>query len=115
MDVTLQELLSQTDALLTDYSGIAFEYLLLNHPIGYVLEDVEEYLPGFSVDCPEDFMPGEKIRDMSDLELFLYNVFRGKDVWKEERVALRDKIFPIHPQSCAYQLIEELEKRQNDR
>lgn len=115
MDVTLQELLSQTDALLTDYSGIAFEYLLLNHPIGYVLEDVEEYLPGFAVDCPEDFMPGEKIRDMSDLELFLYNVFRGKDVWKEERVALRDKIFPIHPQSCAYQLIEELEKRQNDR
>lgn len=111
IDATLQELLSQTDALLTDYSGIAFEYLIVNRPIGYILEDVEEYLPGFAMNNPEDFMPGEKIYDMKEMEQFLCSIAEGEDSWRKKREKLRDKLFPIRPKSCAGKLIDELEER----
>ena len=36
--------------MISDYSGAAYEYLQLNRPIGYVLDDVNEYISGFVVE-----------------------------------------------------------------
>lgn len=40
----IQELLMQTDVLITDYSSIAFDYSLLNKPIIFYCYDYDEYL-----------------------------------------------------------------------
>ena len=92
-DIVLQEILGKTDALLTDYSGIMFEYLFLNKPIGYVIDDMEEYHRGFSVENPLDYMQGEKITTIDALCEFLEKVSLGRDEYKERRSALRKKIF----------------------
>lgn len=92
-DIVLQEMLGKTDALLTDYSGIMFEYLFLNKPIGYVIDDMDDYHRGFSVENPLDYMQGEKITTIDALCDFLENVSVGKDIYSEKRIALRKKVF----------------------
>lgn len=89
----LQDILKDSDALITDYSGISFEYMLLDRPIGYVLTDIKEYTRGFSVDNPEEYMPGEKIYTKDQLLSFLGNVANGTDPFANQRRILIKKLF----------------------
>lgn len=91
--LSLQEILGDTAALLTDYSGIAFEYLLLGNPIGYVLSDIGDYRRGFAYDNPEDYMPGMKINTLQELIRFLHELRNGTDRYKSEREKLVQQLF----------------------
>lgn len=86
-NIQLYNLVGECDALLTDYSSIYFDYLLLNRPIGFMIADIDEYKRkrGFIVDNPELFMPGMKIKTLDELYLFLENFVKGKDEYKNER------------------------------
>ena len=77
---------SQSDALITDYSSIYFDYMLTDRPIGFTINDMEEYKRnrGFSLP-PEKFMPGSKIKGYEDLLNFVQDVVDDKDPYKEER------------------------------
>lgn len=85
------DLLKCADALLTDYSTIAFDYMLLDRPIGYTLDDKDEYRLGFSVDCIEELMPGNLIYAMDGLVEFIDDINDGKDVWAKKRQKVKDK------------------------
>lgn len=89
MDV--YRLLEQSDALITDYSSVFYDYLLLNRPIGFTENDVAEYQKnrGFAVD-PEKFRPGQRIRSLKELELFIDNVANGKDDYENDREKIND-------------------------
>lgn len=89
-NVNLYSLLGGTDALISDYSSVIFDYLLIDKPIGFVLDDINEYSLGFSIDNPLDFMPGEKIYTFEDLLTFINHVHDGVDEYKEERKRVRD-------------------------
>ncbi len=96
--ISLQELLKDTDALITDYSGIVFEYMLLDRPIGYVITDIEQYHRGFAVANTEEYMPGYKINNISELKYFLQSV-KGdvdKDIYSSCRNELVNKLFGRH-------------------
>ena len=94
--IILQELLADTAALITDYSGIGFEYLLTGNPIGYVVMDLEEYHRGFAFENPYDYMPGEKIRTTEQLLDFL-DIVASLDVsldrYRDEREKLKARLF----------------------
>lgn len=79
------KLLTQIDALVTDYSSIVFDYMLLDRPIAWVLEDMEHYKIPFLMNNPLDFMPGEKIYYLQDLLTFLEHVKNGEDLYQKER------------------------------
>ena len=79
------KLLTQMDAMITDYSSIVFDYMLLDRPIAWVLEDIEHYRVPFLMENPLDFMPGHKIYKFQDLLTFIQHVKDGKDPYKEER------------------------------
>lgn len=85
--IKLYEFLGGTDALLTDFSSVFFDYLLINKPIGFVTAELEEYSKGrgFVVDNPKTLLPGEMIKSLRDLEHFIYNVNNGVDNYQEER------------------------------
>lgn len=89
----LQEVLGETAALITDYSGIAFEYMLLKRPICYVITDMKEYFRGFAVDHPFDYMPGVKVQTLSELLNFLESVRLGMDEYQKERNNLIKQLF----------------------
>lgn len=42
-NIQLYELLAKTDALISDYSSVYYDYLLLERPIALAMEDLEEY------------------------------------------------------------------------
>ncbi len=89
-DINLYKLLGETDALLTDYSSVSFDYLLLNKPIGYILDDMKEYKIGFSIRDIFRFMPGPKIMTFEELQGFFNDVADGKDNYINERNELRN-------------------------
>lgn len=86
-DVQLYELLGNCDALLTDYSSVFFDFLILDKPIGFVLEDISEYRDkrGFVVDNPLEIMPGAKIYTYECLIKFIQNLIDDNDQFANHR------------------------------
>lgn len=89
----LHQVLARTDALITDYSGIAFEFMLLDRPIGYVVNDMQEYIRGFAVENPLDYMPGTKIYNLNEMYIYIKDVAESIDRYKKERDELVKKLF----------------------
>ncbi len=79
--IQTNELLAQTDAMITDYSGIYYDYLLLNRPIAITLDDYKEYKQktGFVFDDLFDVIKGDYVRDYNDLVSFIDKVVAGND------------------------------------
>lgn len=92
--VSLYQLLSSSDALITDYSSVLYDYTLCNRPIGVVWEDVEEYKkkPGFAVDINYYFKGTEKIYNSNDLVDFIEDVANNKDNLYSERNLIKDVV-----------------------
>lgn len=83
----IYSLISNADALITDYSSIYFDYLLLDRPVAFTLDDIEKYKQnrGFVMDNPLDFMPGEKIFTKEEFYKFIDDIANGVDNYKKER------------------------------
>lgn len=92
--IPLYQLVRQADVLLTDYSSVFFDYLLLDRPEGFILEDLQNYgdRRGFVVEEPLAYMPGEKIYTREQLYQFLEKCLKGEDSWKEERRRVNDLV-----------------------
>lgn len=63
--VSLYQLIGETDALISDYSSVAVDYLLLEKPIAFLLTDETEYKNdrGFVFEPIEDYLPGAILKD----------------------------------------------------
>ena len=83
----LYEMIAQSDALLTDYSSVAADYLLLDKPIGFILSDMEKYKKdrGFVMEDPTTVMPGHHIYSIEDLQGFINDLCEGIDKYQSER------------------------------
>ena len=92
--LTSYEVLASSDALLTDYSSVYFDYTLADKPIGVVWEDIEKYreYPGFAVNLSYYLQGAEKIFTIEDLCSFVDNVAKGSDVFQMERREIRDVV-----------------------
>jgi CDP-glycerol glycerophosphotransferase (TagB/SpsB family) len=82
----MMDLIKSFDALITDYSSIYHEYLLLNRPIALTIDDYEEYSAGtgFSIDYFE-WIKGVYLTDVSNLMRFVDEVSENIDSAKNER------------------------------
>ena len=83
----LYRLCSQADAMITDYSSIYFDYLLLNRPIGFTEDDIDTYADnrGFSVKNQDECKPGFRIKTKQDFYQFVNDVVTEKDDFASER------------------------------
>lgn len=83
----LYEILSTADALITDYSSVYFDYMMLDRPIGFMVGDMAAYEGerGFVFEKPVEYMPGMQIRDYEELACFIKEVAEGKDTYKLQR------------------------------
>ncbi|MEN6292486.1 MAG: CDP-glycerol glycerophosphotransferase family protein [Methanobacterium sp.] len=84
---TLYNLLGESDALITDYSSVYIDYLLLDKPIGFMYDDLEEYRKarGFIFEPITDYMPGMKMSNLDQLIIFINNICVGIDNYKNDR------------------------------
>jgi len=107
-DIQVNELVECADVLLTDYSSVYYEYLLLDRPIGFLIGDINEYSRGFMIDDPLSMMPGKKIRTLTELTSFLSECAEGKDDFAEDRRLLRDKMYTYQDGNNCDRLIKYL-------
>lgn len=90
-DVPMYKLLALTDALISDYSSVAVDYLIVDRPIAFALEDFEAYHAsrGFVFEDPRIYMPGHHLYSFEDFVRFLDDVSTGKDLYGAEREKIR--------------------------
>lgn len=90
-NMSLYSLLKYTDALITDFSSIYFDYLYFDRPIAFACPDADEYKEnrGFVVDDIAGLMPGYHINSSSEFLEFLQSVSDGQDVYEKQRAECR--------------------------
>lgn len=105
-NMQLYEFVAESDALITDYSSMSIDYLLLDRPIGFILSDYAEYKAsrGFSVDDPREYMPGAHIYTFEDLLMFIDSVKNDEDNFTEQRESIK-KIMHINTDGTACEKI----------
>ena len=91
-DIPMYKFIGLTDALISDYSSVAVDYLIVNRPMAFTLDDFEEYRShrGFVFDDPRVYMPGHHLYSLQDLKGFLSDVAVGKDDYQSKREQMYD-------------------------
>src|SRR3989344_1342292 len=111
-DSDADPLLPLTDILVTEYSGIYFEFLLLDRPVvffafdyeKYVSQDRELYFPYGEV------TPGPKAKNLRELMGHLAEVSAGRDDYGEQRKKVRDLAYTWHDGNSAQRVCEFLKQ-----
>ena len=92
--VQLYQMIAKSSALITDYSSVYYDYLLLDKPIATTLDDVETWKSarGFAFDLESMYAStNESLYTLDDLYSFIDDVLvEGKDTRGEERRKIRD-------------------------
>lgn len=85
--ISSYEFLSATDALLTDYSSVYYDYLFADKPIGLVWDDLEIFKKELGVVDGFDQLTagGEKIYTFDELKQFILRVSNNTDLLREKR------------------------------
>ena len=90
----INQILNKADALISDYSSVAVDYLLLDRPIGFAVDDLDRYSKarGFIFDDVEEWLPGAILKNEEDIVEFIKDVACNKDVESVRRNKLK-KLF----------------------
>jgi CDP-ribitol ribitolphosphotransferase len=85
--VDLYEILGACDLLITDYSSVYFDFLLLNRPIIFTPTDLEAYRStrGLLLHPYEFWTPGPKTFNQDDLQQAIFQSFDNPMTYDSER------------------------------
>ena len=88
--IDIQELLMISSFLITDYSGVYFDYLHLDKPIIHFAYDYEEYKAEFGLyhEFPE-YAAGPVVYDFDALLTEIAEVVKGKDSYHDQRLKVK--------------------------
>ncbi len=116
-NVQLYQFIGSTDALITDYSSIYYDYLLTGNPIGLTVDDFDTYSKdtGFVYENVFDYIIGQHILNVDDFITFIKNIAEEKDVLKEQREQITHKFHKYTDGNSTERvynvIIDELQKR----
>lgn len=110
-DIPINRLLGQADALISDYSSAAVDFMLLDRPIAFMLEDVEEYEKsrGFVFDNIREWLPGAEIFAFEDVCDFVRQVAAGQDLTAQKRRLLKEKMHCFGDDQSCRRILEALQ------
>lgn len=104
--------LGLSDALITDYSSVYFDYLLTDKPEIFFSYDLSEYLEKsremyFDFD---EFTPGPKCMNQDELEVCMKSAFESSSKYSEKRAEIREKAFVNQGNCASEELITKVRK-----
>jgi CDP-glycerol glycerophosphotransferase (TagB/SpsB family) len=108
--IQLYSLVSKIDILITDYSSLYIDFLLLDRPIIFAIDDFDEYRQSrnFVFKNPEKYMPGDIVSDFSSLKKSIETIIVNKhDSYIEERKSLK-KQFHTYTNHFSKRLVEKV-------
>jgi CDP-glycerol glycerophosphotransferase len=109
-------LLGKCDAMITDYSSIFVDYLLLDKPVVFFPFDHSHYVNGeralqFNY---EEVTPGKKCFNYNELEAELKKVVvDGKDAYKKSRKEILKKFFDTADGNSCDRILEYIQQHKN--
>ncbi len=109
--IQINELLGHADALISDYSSVAVDYLQLDRPIGFTLDDVEEYEKnrGFVFDNIREWLPGVEIFSNEDFFSFVDEIIHRGDSSKEKRHIIASLMHDFRDDQSSRRVLEALD------
>ena len=114
--LTIYHIMNAFDILITDYSSVYVDYLLLNRPIIFSCPDLQQYKEdrGFVVDDPSLLMPGVIVKKQGELMSALKSIFKGNDEYVDIRREKMDFFHRYKDDNSSKRLLEEMEKAAKD-
>ena len=109
-NIQINRILGHADALISDYSSAAADYMLLDRPIAFTLDDVEEYEQsrGFAFENIREWLPGMELFSFGDMCRFIEEVGENRDTTKEKREVLLTKLHKYHDDGSCRRTVEVL-------
>nr|WP_245677296.1 CDP-glycerol glycerophosphotransferase family protein [Candidatus Arsenophonus triatominarum] len=95
INLDINHLLNKMDILITDYSSIYFDYMLLDRPICFLIPDIDEYenlKGGFILEPVTFWMPGAHIFNQNSLQNELKKLLNGQDDYQKQRNTINNLI-----------------------
>ncbi|MFT5873434.1 MAG: CDP-glycerol glycerophosphotransferase [Clostridium sp.] len=107
----LYSMFEEIDALITDYSSVYFDFMILNKPIGFVMDDLSEYNSsrGFVFEDIYEWIPGVIIKEVSQLYSFVEQINNNIDDYKDIRERVNTKTNKYSDFNNTERLFDELQ------
>lgn len=115
-NIHLYEIVPSADVLITDYSSIYFDTLLIDLPVIFALNDLQSYKAhrGFMFDPYEPMMPGPFAFSQDELLEEIRNVLDGKDAYRQERERVRNMVFKYVDNQASVRVWREIDRYLTD-
>lgn len=109
-DIQINQLLGYADALISDYSSAAVDYMLLDRPIAFTLDDIEEYenSRGFFFENIHDWLPGKELYSFRDFCKYVEEIINGVDSTKSKRRELFTKMHRYNDDKSSRRILDKL-------
>lgn len=104
--IATNDLFPHSHALITDYSSVAIDYMLIDKPLAYLEENKNAYKLNVSQEYYDLMTPGEKIKTTDELLLFLNKICEGIDEYKKERNAFIEKAYRYRDGNNCQRIVE---------
>ncbi|WP_026766260.1 CDP-glycerol glycerophosphotransferase family protein [Selenomonas ruminantium] len=100
--VRLYEFIKEFDALITDYSSIYNEFIILNRYMAFTIDDQENYLKsrGFIFDDINEMLPGPKISNVKEFYSMLNDIQNDVDLYREHRKRVKKLVNKYDRNHC---------------
>jgi len=110
-DLQMNDVMNAFDIMISDYSSMAFDFLILDRPIIFNIPDKEEYSQrqGFVFQNIDFWMPGEKVFTFSELHNAIEDAFIRPDKYHEERKQNISQRYLYNDNNAAARCLEAIE------
>lgn len=109
-DIQVNQLLANADALISDYSSVAVDYIMLDRPMAFIIEDELDYANtrGFEFENIIDYLPGSLIHNVEELFRFVKEVANEIDLSKDTRQQLASLLNEFNDGNSSKRLLKSL-------
>lgn len=92
--VPLYSLLGASAGLISDYSSVWIDYLAIDRPIGFLVDDLEDFRDsrGLAEPCLIKDYPGERLDSTEGIEAFVADLHSEGELTKARRSGFKEKI-----------------------
>ncbi|MCM3338744.1 CDP-glycerol glycerophosphotransferase family protein [Paenibacillus sp. MER TA 81-3] len=110
-EIHLYELLSSAKILITDYSSIFFDTLLIDTPVIFTPTDVTEYKKnrGFLLEPYDYLTPGPTVASIKELNVEIKAYLDGDDNYKKDRELVRKLVHRYTDSNSSLRVWEEID------
>lgn len=106
LNIDNYRLMNDVDALISDYSTVAYDFLHCGKPIAYDISDLDNYTRGIVVKDPHVMMAGYELYSIEDLRVFVKDVSNNSDPYRKEREELFERVFKFHDGNSCQRIVE---------